>query len=163
MTDSPPLVGIVGGSRSDFPILEKAMELLGELGIPGEMRVVSAHRTPDWMFRYAETASARGLRVLIAGAGGAAHLPGMLAAKTLLPVIGVPIPLGQLDGLDSLLSIVQMPRGVPVATVAIGNAANAALLAARILALSDPAVAVALAAYRDRQAASVMDDPSNAG
>ena len=163
MTDSPPLVGIVGGSRSDFPILEKAMELLGELGIPGEMRVVSAHRTPDWMFRYAETASERGLRVLIAGAGGAAHLPGMLAAKTLLPVIGVPIPLGQLDGLDSLLSIVQMPRGVPVATVAIGNAANAALLAARILALSDPAVAVALAAYRDRQAASVMDDPSNAG
>ena len=163
MTDSPPLVGIVGGSRSDFPILEKAMELLSELGIPCEMRVVSAHRTPDWMFRYAETASARGLRVLIAGAGGAAHLPGMLAAKTLLPVIGVPIPLGQLDGLDSLLSIVQMPRGVPVATVAIGNAANAALLAARILALSDPAVAVALAAYRDRQAASVMDDPSNAG
>jgi len=163
VTDSPPLVGIVGGSRSDFPILEKAMELLGELGIPGEMRVVSAHRTPDWMFRYAETASARGLRVLIAGAGGAAHLPGMLAAKTLLPVIGVPIPLGQLDGLDSLLSIVQMPRGVPVATVAIGNAANAALLAARILALGDPAVAAALAAYRDRQAASVMDDPSNAG
>ena len=163
MTDSPPLVGIVGGSRSDFPILEKAMELLGELGIPGEMRVVSAHRTPDWMFRYAETASARGLRVLIAGAGGAAHLPGMLAAKTLLPVIGVPIPLGQLDGLDSLLSIVQMPRGVPVATVAIGNAANAALLAARILALGDPAVAAALAAYRDRQTASVMDDPSNAG
>ena len=163
MTDSPPLVGIVGGSRSDFPILEKAMELLGELGIPCEMRVVSAHRTPDWMFRYAETASARGLRVLIAGAGGAAHLPGMLAAKTLLPVIGVPIPLGQLDGLDSLLSIVQMPRGVPVATVAIGNAANAALLAARILALSDPAVAAALAAYRDRQAAMVMDDPSNTG
>jgi len=163
VTDSPPLVGIVGGSRSDFPILEKAMELLGELGIPCEMRVVSAHRTPDWMFRYAETASARGLRVLIAGAGGAAHLPGMLAAKTLLPVIGVPIPLGQLDGLDSLLSIVQMPRGVPVATVAIGNAANAALLAARILALGDPAVAAALAAYRDRQAASVMDDPSNAG
>ena len=163
MTDSPPLVGIVGGSRSDFPILEKAAELLGELGIPCEMRVVSAHRTPDWMFRYAETASERGLRVLIAGAGGAAHLPGMLAAKTLLPVIGVPIPLGQLDGLDSLLSIVQMPRGVPVATVAIGNAANAALLAARILALGDPAVAGALAAYRDRQAAMVMDDPSNAG
>ena len=163
MTDSPPLVGIVGGSRSDFPILEKATELLGELGISCEMRVVSAHRTPDWMFRYAETASERGLRVLIAGAGGAAHLPGMLAAKTLLPVIGVPIPLGQLDGLDSLLSIVQMPRGVPVATVAIGNAANAALLAARILALGDPAVAGALAAYRDRQAAMVMDDPSNAG
>jgi phosphoribosylaminoimidazole carboxylase PurE protein len=158
-----PRVGIVGGSRSDFGVLERAKAVLDELGVPCELRVVSAHRTPDHLFRYAETAEARGIRVIVAGAGGAAHLPGMLASKTLLPVIGVPIPLGQLDGLDSLLSIVQMPRGVPVATVAIGNAANAALLAARILALSDPAVAAALAAYRDRQAASVMDDPSNAG
>jgi 5-(carboxyamino)imidazole ribonucleotide mutase len=157
------LVGIVGGSRSDFPILEKAMGMLGELGIACEMRVVSAHRTPDWMFEYAETASERGLRVIIAGAGGAAHLPGMLAAKTLLPVIGVPIPLGQLDGLDSLLSIVQMPRGVPVATVAIGNAENAALLAARILALQDPAIAAALVAHRERLARMVLEDPSNTG
>jgi phosphoribosylaminoimidazole carboxylase PurE protein len=163
VTDKRPVVGIVGGSRSDFPILEKAVAVLDELGLESELRVVSAHRTPDWMFTYAETAAERGLRVIIAGAGGAAHLPGMLAAKTLLPVIGVPIALGQLDGLDSLLSIVQMPRGVPVATVAIGNAENAALLAARILAVSDPAVGAALAAYRDRQAAAVMDDPSNAG
>jgi 5-(carboxyamino)imidazole ribonucleotide mutase len=163
VTDKRPVVGIVGGSRSDFPILEKAVAILDELGIECELRVVSAHRTPDWMFTYAETAIERGLRVIIAGAGGAAHLPGMLAAKTLLPVIGVPIALGQLDGLDSLLSIVQMPRGVPVATVAIGNAENAALLAARILAVSDPAMSAALAAYRDRQAATVMDDPSNAG
>jgi 5-(carboxyamino)imidazole ribonucleotide mutase len=157
------IVGIVGGSRSDFPILEKAVGVLGELGIACEMRVVSAHRTPDWMFEYAETAAERGLRVIIAGAGGAAHLPGMLAAKTLLPVIGVPIPLGQLDGLDSLLSIVQMPRGVPVATVAIGNAENAALLAARILALGDPAIVDALVAHRERLARVVLEDPSNAG
>ena len=163
MTERSPIVGVVAGSRSDFPVLEKAVAVLGELGIPCELRVVSAHRTPDWMFKYAETATERGLRVIIAGAGGAAHLPGMLAAKTLLPVIGLPIPLGQLDGLDSLLSIVQMPRGVPVATVAIGNGENAALLAARILALGDPAVAAALSAYRDRQVATVMDDPSNAG
>jgi len=157
-----PIVGIVGGSRSDFPILERALALLDMLGIPAELRVVSAHRTPDLMFRYAEEAAGRGLRVIIAGAGGAAHLPGMIAAKTTLPVVGVPIPLGQLDGLDSLLSIVQMPRGVPVATVAIGNAENAALLAARIVALSEPAVAAALVAYRDKQAAMVLDDPSNA-
>jgi len=158
-----PIVGIVGGSRSDFPILERALALLDMLGIPAELRVVSAHRTPDFMFRYAEEAAGRGLRVIIAGAGGAAHLPGMLAAKTTLPVVGVPIPLGQLDGLDSLLSIVQMPRGVPVATVAIGNAENAALLAARIVALDDPAVAAALVAYRDKQAAMVLEDPSNSG
>ncbi|HYC07802.1 MAG TPA: 5-(carboxyamino)imidazole ribonucleotide mutase [Candidatus Binatia bacterium] len=162
MSDKP-IVGIVGGSRSDFPILERALALLDMLGIPAELRVVSAHRTPDFMFRYAEEAAGRGLRVIIAGAGGAAHLPGMLAAKTTLPVVGVPIPLGQLDGLDSLLSIVQMPRGVPVATVAIGNAENAALLAARIVALDDPAVAAALVAYRDKQAAMVLEDPSNSG
>jgi len=133
------------------------------LDVPNEMRVVSAHRTPDLLFRYAEEAAGRGLRVLIAGAGGAAHLPGMLAAKTLLPVIGVPIPTQHLGGLDSLLSIVQMPRGIPVATVAIGNAENAALLAAEILALSDKALAKRLADYRAAQTQGVMDDPSNVG
>ncbi len=156
-----PRVGIVGGSRSDFPTLEKAQELLDQLGVPCELRVVSAHRTPDHLFRYAETAAARGIRVIVAGAGGAAHLPGMLAAKTELPVIGVPIPTQHLGGLDSLLSIVQMPRGIPVATVAIGNAENAALLAASILALGDAALAARLADYRARQTAAVMDDPSN--
>ena len=134
---SSPLVGVVGGSRSDFPVLEDAVNVLTELGVTSELRVVSAHRTPDHLFRYAEEASARGLKVIIAGAGGAAHLPGMLAAKTTLPVIGVPIPTKHLGGLDSLLSIVQMPRGIPVATVAIGNAKNAGILAARILATSD--------------------------
>ena len=132
-----PRVGVVGGSRSDFPVLEAAVTVLDELGVPSELRVVSAHRTPDHLFRYAETAAERGIRVIIAGAGGAAHLPGMLAAKTTLPVIGVPIPTKQLGGLDSLLSIVQMPKGIPVATVAIGNATNAGLLAAAILAVSD--------------------------
>jgi 5-(carboxyamino)imidazole ribonucleotide mutase len=156
-------VGIVGGSRSDFPILERAQAVLGELGVPCELRVVSAHRTPDHLFRYAETAAGRGIRVIIAGAGGAAHLPGMLAAKTLLPVIGVPIPTQHLGGMDSLLSIVQMPRGIPVATVAIGNADNAALLAAQILALADEGLAARLEARRAAQAASVMDDESNAG
>jgi 5-(carboxyamino)imidazole ribonucleotide mutase len=131
------------------------------LEVPNEIRVVSAHRTPDLLFRYAEEAAGRGLRVLIAGAGGAAHLPGMLAAKTPLPVIGVPIPTQHLGGLDSLLSIVQMPRGIPVATVAIGNAENAALLAAEILALSDKLLAARLADYRAQQTQAVMDDPSN--
>jgi 5-(carboxyamino)imidazole ribonucleotide mutase len=157
-----PVVGIVGGSRSDFPILEKAVGVLSELGVASELRVVSAHRTPDHLFRYAETAAARGIRVIVAGAGGAAHLPGMLAAKTALPVIGVPIPTQHLGGLDSLLSIVQMPRGIPVATVAIGNAENAALLAASILALSDERLASRLAAWRARQTESVMADESNA-
>jgi len=157
-----PVVGIVGGSRSDFPVLEKAKVLLDELGVPCELRVVSAHRTPDQLFRYAETAAGRGIRVIVAGAGGAAHLPGMLAAKTQLPVIGVPIPTQHLGGLDSLLSIVQMPRGIPVATVAIGNAENAALLAAAILALGDPALADRLAAYRATQTAGVLADESNA-
>ena len=159
---SAPVVGIVGGSRSDFPVLEKAKALLDELRVPCELRVVSAHRTPDHLFRYAETAAGRGIRVIVAGAGGAAHLPGMLAAKTQLPVIGVPIPTQHLGGLDSLLSIVQMPRGIPVATVAIGNAENAALLAAAILALSDEALAARLAEYRAAQAAGVLDDESNA-
>lgn len=157
-----PIVGVVGGSRSDFPVLEQAVSVLEALAVPNELRVVSAHRTPDLLYRYAESAAARGLRVLIAGAGGAAHLPGMLAAKTQLPVIGVPMPTKALDGLDSLLSIVQMPRGIPVATVAIGNAENAALLAVEILALGDPALAERLAGYRADMARKVMDDPSNA-
>jgi phosphoribosylaminoimidazole carboxylase PurE protein len=155
------LVGIVGGSRSDFPVLEAAVDVLRELDVPCELRVVSAHRTPDHLFRYAETAADRGIRVIIAGAGGAAHLPGMLAAKTQLPVIGVPVPTKDLGGLDSLLSIVQMPRGVPVATVAIGNATNAALLAAAILALSDAGLADRLALRRATQTESVLADPSN--
>ena len=158
-----PRVGIVGGSRSDFPVLDKACAVLDQLGIPNEMRVVSAHRTPDLLFRYAEQAAGRGVQVIIAGAGGAAHLPGMLAAKTLLPIIGVPIPTQHLGGLDSLLSIVQMPRGIPVATVAIGNAENAALLAAEILALSDAAIRERVAAYREAQTQGVLSNPSNAG
>ena len=162
MGDTRPLVGIVGGSRSDFPVLEQAVAVLDRLGVACELRVVSAHRTPDHLFRYAETARDRGIRVIIAGAGGAAHLPGMLAAKTSLPVIGVPVPTQHLGGLDSLLSIVQMPRGIPVATVAIGNADNAALLAAEILALSDEALAGRLDAFRASQTAGVLDDDSNA-
>jgi 5-(carboxyamino)imidazole ribonucleotide mutase len=132
-----PRVGIIMGSVSDLETMRAASTTLGELQVPHEMRVVSAHRTPDLLFDYASTAAARGLRVLIAGAGGAAHLPGMTASKTHLPVIGVPIRGSTLDGLDSLLSIAQMPAGVPVATMAIGNATNAAIFAARILALDD--------------------------
>ena len=162
MVAGQPIVGVVGGSRSDFPILEKATSLLDMLEVPSELRVVSAHRSPDHLFRYAETAARRGIRVLIAGAGGAAHLPGMLASKTTLPVIGVPIPTQHMGGLDSLLSIVQMPRGIPVATVAIGNAENAAILAIEILALSDPGLGARLADYRADQTRMVMDDPSNA-
>jgi phosphoribosylaminoimidazole carboxylase PurE protein len=143
-------------------VLEKATMVLEALGVPCELRVVSAHRTPDHLFRYAETAAGRGIRVIVAGAGGAAHLPGMLAAKTALPVIGVPVPTQHLGGLDSLLSIVQMPRGIPVATVAIGNAENAGLLAAAILALSDEDLAGRLAAYRRNQTDAVLADPSNA-
>jgi len=161
-TKRTPLVGVVGGSRSDFPVLDAAITVLEELGVDCELRVVSAHRTPDRLFRYAEEAAGRGIRVIVAGAGGAAHLPGMLAAKTALPVIGVPIPTQHLGGLDSLLSIVQMPRGVPVATVAIGNATNAGLLAAAILALGDDDLAVRLADWRARQTQAVLDDPSNA-
>lgn len=132
-----PLVGIIMGSVSDMETMAGARDMLEDLQIPFEINVVSAHRTPDEMFRYAEQAHERGIKVIIAGAGGAAHLPGMTAAKTLLPVIGVPVQSKALSGIDSLLSIAQMPKGVPVATVAIGNAANAALLAARILALAD--------------------------
>jgi 5-(carboxyamino)imidazole ribonucleotide mutase len=158
-----PLVGVVGGSRSDFPVLEDAVSVLRDLGVAAELKVVSAHRTPDHLFRYAEAAVGRGIRVIIAGAGGAAHLPGMLAAKTALPVIGVPIPTTHLGGLDSLLSIVQMPRGIPVATVAIGNGTNAGLLAAAILALADPELADRLTAWRAAQTQGVLDDPSNSG
>jgi len=158
-----PLVGVVGGSRSDFPVLEDAVSVLRDLGVAAELKVVSAHRTPDHLFHYAEAAAGRGIRVIVAGAGGAAHLPGMLAAKTTLPVIGVPIPTTHLGGLDSLLSIVQMPRGIPVATVAIGNGTNAGLLAAAILALADPALADRLSAWRAAQTQGVLDDPSNSG
>ncbi len=163
MADPSPSVGVVGGSRSDFPVLEEAVAILDELGVASELRVVSDHRTPDLLFRYAEEAEDRGIRVIVAGAGGAAHLPGMLAAKTRLPVIGVPIPSRHLQGLDSLLSIVQMPRGIPVATVAIGGAANAGLLAAAILALSDPRLAERLTRWRARLTQGVLDDASNAG
>ncbi|HSL98490.1 MAG TPA: 5-(carboxyamino)imidazole ribonucleotide mutase [Candidatus Deferrimicrobiaceae bacterium] len=156
-----PVVGIVGGSRSDFPILEKAVAILDALGVPSELRVISAHRSPDLAARYAESATARGLRVVIAGAGGAAHLAGVIAAKTQLPVIGVPIPTQHLGGLDSLLSMVQMPRGIPVATVAIGGAENAALLAVEILSLADEALAGRLAAYREDQSRAIAEDPSN--
>jgi 5-(carboxyamino)imidazole ribonucleotide mutase len=137
MSEQGPVVGIVMGSDSDLPVMRAAAEALGELGVPHEVRVVSAHRTPEAMIDYGRRAEERGLRVIIAGAGGAAHLPGMLASVTPLPVIGVPVPLSHLDGMDSLLSIVQMPAGIPVATVAIGNARNAGLLAARMLATHD--------------------------
>jgi 5-(carboxyamino)imidazole ribonucleotide mutase len=156
-----PIVGVIGGSRSDFPILETAVEVLDELEVPNELRVLSAHRTPDQVIDYANMAAGRGIRVIIAGAGGAAHLAGVIAAKTQLPVIGVPMPTEHLGGLDSLLSMVQMPRGVPVATVAIGNARNAGLLAAQILALSDEALAGRLAAWRSRMTQAILDDPSN--
>jgi 5-(carboxyamino)imidazole ribonucleotide mutase len=152
-----PLVGIIMGSRSDADTMRAAAEVLTEFGVPHEFTVVSAHRTPDRMFRYAEEAVGRGLQVIIAGAGGAAHLPGMVAAKTRLPVIGVPVQSKALSGLDSLLSIVQMPRGIPVATVAIGGAANAALLAVRLLALHDPALAAALDSFHARQAREAVE------
>ena len=157
-----PIVGVVGGSRSDFPVLESATAMLDRFEVANELRVVSAHRSPDHLYRYAESAARRGIRVIIAGAGGAAHLPGMLASKTTLPVIGVPMPTKALDGIDSLLSIVQMPRGIPVATVAIGSAENAALLAVEILALSDAALATRLERFRADQTQTVLDDPSNA-
>ncbi len=149
---SGPLVGVVMGSDSDLETMAPAADALRELGIAHELRVVSAHRTPHDMLAYGTGAAERGLQVIIAGAGGAAHLPGMLAAATPLPVIGVPVPLRHLDGLDSLLSIVQMPAGVPVATVAIGAARNAGLLAARILAIADPALRAAVARAQDELA-----------
>ena len=156
-----PLVGIIMGSRSDWETLQPAAELLTQLGIAHEVKVVSAHRTPDLLFEYAAAAEGRGLAAIIAGAGGAAHLPGMTAAKTRVPVLGVPVQSKTLGGLDSLLSIVQMPKGVPVATFAIGaaGAANAALFAAAIVALHDPQVATALAAFRTAQTQAVLDQP----
>ena len=158
IADKAPLVGDVMGSISDLEVLSHARDLLVELGVPHEVRVVSAHRTPDWMFEYAETAEARGLEVIIAGAGGAAHLPGMLAAKTLVPVLGVPIPATMLNGVDSLLSIVQMPKGVPVGTLAIGKpgAANAALLAMAILATHRPELREKLRAWRKARTDEVL-------
>jgi 5-(carboxyamino)imidazole ribonucleotide mutase len=143
-----PLVAVVMGSDSDWPVMQAAVEALEEFGVPSEADVVSAHRMPADMLSYGQTAAARGLKVIIAGAGGAAHLPGMLASVTTLPVIGVPVPLKHLDGLDSLLSIVQMPAGIPVATVAVGGARNAGLLAVRILAVSDPALAERMASFQ---------------
>src|SRR6478672_9793590 len=140
-----PLVGVIMGSDSDLPVLQGAIDVLDEFGVAREVRVVSAHRTPDVMMEYATSAAGRGLQVIIAGAGGAAHLPGMTASYTSLPVIGVPVPLAHLDGIDSLLSIVQMPAGIPVATVGVGNARNAGLLAARILAVGDPNLTACLA------------------
>ena len=152
-----PLVGVIMGSDSDLPVMQGAIDVLGEFGVAYEARVVSAHRTPDVMMEYARDAAGRGLRVIIAGAGGAAHLPGMTASATSLPVIGVPVPLAYLDGIDSLMSIVQMPAGIPVATVGIGNARNAGLLAVRILATSDPKLEAALDRYRDDLAAMVRE------
>jgi 5-(carboxyamino)imidazole ribonucleotide mutase len=154
-----PQVGVVMGSKSDYEVMSAAIEILHALEIPHEACILSAHRTPDRLFQYAETARARGLRVIIAGAGGAAHLPGMLAAKTLVPVLGVPVPATQLNGLDSLLSIVQMPKGIPVGTLAIGKsgAANAALLAAEILAGTDAPLDQRLAAWRAARTQEVLD------
>lgn len=160
---SQALVGIIMGSQSDWETLSHAAEVLSSLGIPFETRIVSAHRTPERMADYAKTAAERGIKVIIAGAGGAAHLPGMTAAMTTLPVLGVPVQSRALNGLDSLLSIVQMPAGVPVGTLAIGKAgaSNAALLAASILSLSDPALAGRLAAWRQRQTESVAVEPAD--
>ena len=163
LNQTAPLVGIVMGSRSDWETMQHAAQKLDSLGVPDEVTVVSAHRTPDVLFTYAEQAGQRGLRAIIAGAGGAAHLPGMIAAKTAVPVLGVPVQSKALNGMDSLLSIVQMPAGIPVATFAIGNAgaSNAALFAAAMLASDQPAIGEALEAFRARQTEDVMahDDP----
>lgn len=158
---STPLVGIIMGSQSDWETMSHAAAVLTELGIPHEVRVVSAHRTPDAMFEYAASAEQRGLEVIIAGAGGAAHLPGMSAAKTVLPVLGVPVESHSLHGMDSLLSIVQMPAGVPVGTLAIGKAGakNAALLAASILGVKHPAIRETLRLYRQAQTRAVLENP----
>lgn len=158
--DTRPLVGVIMGSQSDWATMQQADDILTQFGVPHECRIVSAHRTPAWMTEYATTAVARGLEVIIAGAGGAAHLPGMVAAQTVLPVIGVPVQSAALNGLDSLLSIVQMPKGVPVATVAIGSAGavNAGLLAVSILATSRPELRARLTAYRDDATAAVRRD-----
>jgi 5-(carboxyamino)imidazole ribonucleotide mutase len=159
--DTTPRIGVIMGSRSDYASVAPAVSLLEEFGVPHEVRVVSAHRTPTQMLEYARTAESRGLRVIIAAAGGAAHLPGMVAAATMLPVIGIPVPVTALQGMDALLSIVQMPAGVPVATVAIGKpgATNAALLALQILGTHDTALRARLQAWRDARTAAVLADP----
>jgi 5-(carboxyamino)imidazole ribonucleotide mutase len=157
----PPLVGVIMGSDSDLPTMQGALDALTELGIAHEVRIVSAHRTPDVMYEYAQSAAGRGLRVIIAGAGGAAHLPGMTASLTSLPVIGVPVPQRQLDGLDGLLSIVQMPDGIPVATVGVGKARNAGLLAVRILGAHDDALRTNLDAHRAALDATVREKDAN--
>jgi 5-(carboxyamino)imidazole ribonucleotide mutase len=159
-TSQAPLVGVVMGSRSDWDTMQHAVARLEAMGVPHEVRVVSAHRTPDVLFDYAATAQARGLRAIIAGAGGAAHLPGMLASKTAVPVLGVPVQSKALNGMDSLLSIVQMPAGIPVGTFAIGNAgaANAGLFAAAMLAREYPAIGAALDAFRAKQTQDVVDN-----
>src|SRR5512135_1362485 len=156
---TPPLVGVIMGSASDYEHLAPACEMLEQFGVPFEKAVVSAHRTPDWMFEYAEGAEERGLMVIIAGAGGAAHLPGMVASKTLVPVLGVPMPATCLQGIDSLLSIVQMPKGIPVGTLAIGRsgAANAAILAAQIVANKHPEVRERLREHRTKQRDEVLE------
>ncbi|MGP1271715.1 MAG: 5-(carboxyamino)imidazole ribonucleotide mutase [Phycisphaerales bacterium] len=166
MPDGPavpehPIVGVIMGSRSDWPTMRLAADRLDELGVPHETRVVSAHRTPDRLVAYAQSAADRGLEVIIAGAGGAAHLPGMVASMTRVPVLGVPVPSRALSGIDSLLSIAQMPAGVPVGTLAIGEAgaANAGILAAQILAMRYPAIAERVDAFRDRQTKAVPEAP----
>lgn len=160
ISNEQPLVGVIMGSKSDWETMRHAVEVLAEFGLPCESRVVSAHRTPQWMCEYASTAEARGLEVIIAGAGGAAHLPGMVAAQTVLPVLGVPVSSKSLSGMDSLLSIVQMPGGVPVGTLAIGEAGarNAGLLAVRILAGSRPDLRSQLHEFHQRQTAKVLED-----
>ncbi|MFN4191667.1 MAG: 5-(carboxyamino)imidazole ribonucleotide mutase [Tabrizicola sp.] len=154
-------VGIIMGSQSDWPTMKAAAAILDELGIAYETKIVSAHRTPDRLWDYGKTAVARGLKVIIAGAGGAAHLPGMMASKTRVPVIGVPVQTRALAGVDSLYSILQMPKGYPVATMAIGGAANAGLMAAAILATADPAIAARLDAWRAALTASIPEEPSD--
>jgi len=161
MDNTRPLVGVIMGSRSDWDTLKHAVDLLEDLDIPHEVRVVSAHRTPDLLFEYAGSAEERGLEVIIAGAGGAAHLPGMVASKTVLPVLGVPVQSRALNGLDSLLSIVQMPGGIPVGTLAIGRsgALNAAILAAQMLGTHHPEIREAIRGYRDTRTETVLNDP----
>ncbi len=158
-SNTKPLIGVVMGSNSDWDVMKNACQALEDLGIPYEAKVVSAHRTPDLLYQYAEQARSRGLKCIIAGAGGAAHLPGMLAAKTTIPVLGVPVNSRYLKGMDSLLSIVQMPKGIPVATFAIGEAgaANAGLYAASIIAIEDQGIADKLQAFRDKQAQTVLE------
>jgi 5-(carboxyamino)imidazole ribonucleotide mutase len=158
--DTAPQVAVIMGSRSDMETMQAAVDVLMEMGVPHEVAIVSAHRTPDWLFEFASSARSRGVKVIIAGAGGAAHLPGMTAAKTVLPVIGVPVQSAALSGMDSLLSIVQMPRGIPVGTVAIGKAgaANAGLLACAILGLADPALQERLSAFRQAQTDAVRGE-----